>query len=59
MGVPIGDTAPDFATDLTTGKISFHNGTGGTQVFLVPTGLDPDPPPSAQRKALILLVLRP
>jgi len=30
MGVPIGDTAPDFAMDPTTGKISFHNGTGGT-----------------------------
>lgn len=33
MGIHIGDTAPDFTADTTTGKISFHDWIGKDWVF--------------------------
>jgi len=33
MGIHIGDTAPDFTADTTTGKISLHDWIGGEWVF--------------------------
>jgi peroxiredoxin (alkyl hydroperoxide reductase subunit C) len=33
MGLHIGDTAPDFTTDTSTGQIRFHDWIGGSWVF--------------------------